>query len=438
MPSIDLSTPTTRRRLKAKKWSRPHWRFISKGRYLGYRRHQSSDAGSWCARVFLSSLREEGKDPYRWTTLATADDKAPADGETVLDYRQALDAAMEWCEQQERQAKGLAPRERGPYTVERAGEDYLRWYKGHRKGFPWARGTFDNHILPALGRFEVAALTSEQIRGWHLKLAKMPPRVRSKDGEGPQFREIEGEDGQRQRKATANKSLTLLKAALNMAYREGRVTSDAAWRRVTAFRGVDAPRVRHLETEEVTRLLTVCEPDFRSLVQGALLTGCRYGELCRLTVGDFLPEVGAVQVRASKGGSPREIFLSEEGAAFFESLTAGRPGRVRLFLREDGEPWQRSHQCRRVKLACEAAGIEPAINFHILRHTYASHYLMNGGSLEALAKQLGHADTRMTLRHYGHLAQQWRAENARSFAPSFGVTPPRNVVRMQPRRRPNL
>ena len=73
-----------------------------------------------------------------------------------------------------------------------------------------------------------------------------------------------------------------------------------------------------------------------------------------------------------------------------------------------------------MRLACEAAQIAPAISFHILRHTYASHYLMGGGSLPALAAQLGHADTRMTVRHYGHLADSWRAEEARRYGPAFG------------------
>jgi integrase len=45
---------------------------------------------------------------------------------------------------------------------------------------------------------------------------------------------------------------------------------------------------------------------------------------------------------------------------------------------------------------------------------------MAGGSLLALATQLGHSDTRMTTRHYAHLAEHWRAEEAKRFSPSFG------------------
>ena len=50
--------------------------------------------------------------------------------------------------------------------------------------------------------------------------------------------------------------------------------------------------------------------------------------------------------------------------------------------------------------ACERAEIEPAITFHILRHTYASRLAMRGVPLNVIAKQLGHSDTRMTEKHY--------------------------------------
>ncbi len=55
-----------------------------------------------------------------------------------------------------------------------------------------------------------------------------------------------------------------------------------------------------------------------------------------------------------------------------------------------------------MRAAYEIAGIEPPISFHILRHTYASLYLMSGGSVPALAAQLGHADTRMTMKQMGN------------------------------------
>ena len=113
-------------------------------------------------------------------------------------------------------------------------------------------------------------------------------------------------DAIRARRATANRNLTVLKAALNHAWQGGRITgSDEAWRRVKPFRGADAARVRYLQIDECTRLLNACEPDFRRLVRGALVTGARYGELCRADVRDFNPDSASLLVRESKGGKPR-------------------------------------------------------------------------------------------------------------------------------------
>jgi len=54
-------------------------------------------------------------------------------------------------------------------------------------------------------------------------------------------------------------------------------------------------------------------------------------------------------------------------------------------------------------VACEAAKISPAVTFHELRHTYASTLAQRGVDLLTISKLLGHADVRITARHYAHL-----------------------------------
>jgi integrase len=73
-----------------------------------------------------------------------------------------------------------------------------------------------------------------------------------------------------------------------------------------------------------------------------------------------------------------------------------------------------------MKAGCEAARVEPEANFHCLRHTYASHAIMNGAPLLVVAKNLGHSDTRMVEKHYGHLAASYIADAIRAAAPKFG------------------
>jgi integrase len=81
-----------------------------------------------------------------------------------------------------------------------------------------------------------------------------------------------------------------------------------------------------------------------------------------------------------------------------------------------------------MKAACKAANIAPPLNFHGLRHTWASLTVMNGAPLLVVAKNLGHTDTRMVERHYGHLAPSFIADEIRRAAPRFGIGSDESVV----------
>ena len=215
-------------------------------------------------------------------------------------------------------------------------KDYLTWIEKHRKpttAREW-RYMARAHVLPALGRLEVAKLTSTKLRKWHEDLAEQSPRLRTRKGEKQRHREQNGDpDAIRARRATANRNLTVLKAALNHAWNgEGSkklTCTDEAWRAVKSFRGADAARVRYLQIDECTRLLNSCAPDFRRLVRAALVTGARYSELCRADVCDFSPDSASLLVREAKGGKPRYIPLDDDGCGVLR-LDRGRasPGRA--------------------------------------------------------------------------------------------------------------
>ena len=99
-----------------------------------------------------------------------------------------------------------------------------------------------------------------------------------------------------------------------------------------------------------------------------------------------------------------------------------------MFTREDGEPWGRSHQFRRMKDACQRARISPAVSFHILRHTHASQLVQRGTPLPVIAAQLGHSDTRICERHYAHLSPSYITETIRSNFPNLNIVEEDNVV----------
>ncbi len=133
---------------------------------------------------------------------------------------------------------------------------------------------------------------------------------------------------------------------MNFAFRDGRVASDEAWRRVQAFRGARLAPHRYLtvEVDEADRLLKACPDDFRRLVRGALESAARLSELARLRVDDFDVNAGTLVVRQSKSGKSRHVVLSPDGAKFFRGVAKGRAGDEVLFLKANGAPWRKAEQ----------------------------------------------------------------------------------------------
>jgi len=145
-----------------------------------------------------------------------------------------------------------------------------------------------------------------------------------------------------------------------------------------------------------------------------------------------------VQLRSRKGRGKLKIYnavLNDEGREFFEQLCADRAGH-QLMFRHDGRieraiergedadgdkgEWREAEQVRLMREACKRAKITPPLGFHQLRHTFASHSVMNGVPLVVVAQNLGHSGTAMVEKHYGNLAPSFVAEAIRKGAPKFG------------------
>lgn len=408
---------TTSRSARAKLPERrePYWTVISAGSAIGYRK--GAKGGTWIGR-----LRDDaGKQHYE--SLGAADDARDPDGLSVFDFGQAQALAREFFAKKTKELRGEVAS--GPYTVDMTLDDYFkeRFAKGS-KGARADQYSAKARISPALGAVLIEKLSTPQIRDWHRALARAPKLLRTKKNAPKRATakiDNEAEVPMRARKATANRILTILKAALNHAFHEGKVADDSPWRKVKPFKGADAPVIRYLKHDESVRLINTCDTDFRGLVHGALVTGCRYSELVRMTVNDFDRNARTAFVAEAKGEKSRHVALNDEGASFFSSLTVGRPGDARIFVREDGNPWGPSQQRRRLMEASQRAAIIPAATFHILRHTYASALAMSGVPLSVIGKQLGHADTRITERHYAHLCPNYVADTVRANLPLLGI-----------------
>ena len=403
----------------------PHWARMDAGAFIGYRRLASGN-GTWIARL----RGDDGKQHYQ--ALGSADDTLVADGVNVFAFGQAQDRARTFFDRKRRELAGHIEERTGPLTVEEVVRGYLvdRRKRGS-KGVTADEVQANARIIPALGAIEAEKLTKRRVDAWLLDLANSPRRLRTgKFATSQATRDFDRQDSDevRRRRSTANRVLTTLKAALNHAFNEGHIGSDDAWRRVKPFREADAAVVRFLSADEQRRLINACQGAFRNLVKGALMTGCRYGELTRLQVGDFNAEAGVVTVRESKAGRPRHVTLGDEGRAMFEQMTVGRPSRDLVFFRDDGRPWRQAHQARPLVEACGRAGIEPPASFHTLRHSYASSLAGRGVPMSVIAHQLGHADTRITEKHYAHLAPNYVTETVRAALPMLGVADDPTII----------
>jgi integrase len=426
----NLDSRTGRKGLKRSSWeggTKVHWQALSDlpGRvHLGYECWKGERTGVWKMRRHVGPRRNVpgAKSPYRHETLGRADDVIDANGQDVLSHAQAIAAIRAKVASPQDDAKKPDP---ATYTVWQAWEDYAKYLEATGKEADDSRARC--HIKPTLGDLVVAKLTATKLRDWLANVANTPAQIRSKAGK-PQYKaKPETEDEIRARRASANRVLTMLKAALNHAYDESHVPSRDAWgRKLKPFEGVETARVRYLTLAEAKRLLNACDVDFRPLVRAGLETGARYSELARLGVKDFNPDAGTLAIHKSKSSKPRHIKLSPKAFKFFASHCAGRSGL--MFTQADGTAWEKNDQSRPMREAVANGKIALPCGFHTTRHTYASHAVMNGMPLVLVAKNLGHKDTRMVEKHYGHLAPDWAADIIMKTAPDYEVPADKTVV----------
>src|SRR4051812_47801701 len=217
-PKIDSRSA----RSKLEERREPYWTVISAGCALGYRK--GLKGGTWIARF----RADDGRQHY--DALGAADDNRDPDGLTAFSFSQAQERAREFFSRKAREIAGHAEPSVGPYTAKAAMEDYLsaRERRGS-KGVRADRYAAEARIVPELGAVEVAKLTSKRIRDWHDALATAPKLRRTKKDAAERRTATFDEDDPeavRARRSTANRLLTILKAALNQAFHDGKAPSD--------------------------------------------------------------------------------------------------------------------------------------------------------------------------------------------------------------------
>jgi integrase len=284
------------------------------------------------------------------------------------------------------------------------------------------RKLLDHHVLPAFASASVGALDRLAVSEWLARLlSDGTSAVRARD---------------------AYRVLRLVLAA----------GVDGGMLAVNPAAGVRLPRVGPVEMlvlnpAEVERLARSIRPPYGVLVNTAAYSGMRAGELAALRVGRLDLLAGRAEVVASitevagrlvagttKTYQRRTVrlprFLCEQLGAYLADRPHGPDDLV--FTMAAGGPLRQSIVSTRLfKPAVRAAGLDPRLRFHDLRHTCASLLIRQGASVKAVQAQLGHASASVTLDRYGHLFPDElehladRLEHARSDAISGGLWPQR-------------
>jgi integrase len=161
-------------------------------------------------------------------------------------------------------------------------------------------------------------------------------------------------------------------------------------------------RIRYLTEDEIDWLLEECKSQkhLHRIVSCAINTGMRRGEILGLRWDQI--RNGFIYVKKSKTKNRREIPINEDLNRVFKEIRKEQGLTSKSVFTYNSRTIQRVE--RAFKGALRRAGIED-FRFHDLRHTFASHVIMRGGSLKDVQELLGHKTMTMTLR-YSHLSQE--------------------------------
>lgn len=189
---------------------------------------------------------------------------------------------------------------------------------------------------------------------------------------------------------TLNLELAYFRAVFNELIRLGEWKCDNPLKSVRPFRTEDS-EMAFLTGDQITLLLEECRrrdhPHLETVVKICLATGARWSEAEELKHSQVTKF--KITYIKTKGRKNRTVPISSE---MYDSLS-GQKGR--LFTECYGA----------FRSAIERTGIDlpPGQLTHVLRHTFASHFMMNGGNILVLQRVLGHTDIKMTMR-YAHFA----------------------------------
>ncbi|MGP1242133.1 phage integrase [Serratia sp. CY37869] len=189
---------------------------------------------------------------------------------------------------------------------------------------------------------------------------------------------------------TMNLEFAYFRAMFNELKRLGHWKGENPIENVTEFK-IDESEMAFLSQDEIQRLLTECENsssrDLSTVVEIALSTGARWSEAQELRRSQVTKH--RITFTKTKSGKNRTVPISE---SLYEKIP-----------KNNGILFSSCYSAFRSAVARTGVELPDGQLTHVLRHTFASHFMMNGGNILVLQKILGHSDIKTTMR-YAHFS----------------------------------
>lgn len=389
-----MGIETVRQRAALAPRREPYWQAVGTGQHVGYRR--TGDGGSWIARHYDPAT---GQRVYQ--ALGALVEFSPGD-----QYTEAIKRARKWFDH-----VALGGRSE-TLTVADAWVRYIE-HQRKRKGAAAcleAEGRCRRHVLndPIAG-LHLAKLAHHHVQAWRDRIAgatALPPcrgpRCRNKAPLPPPRAKLP---------ASVNRDMAPMRAALNLALRDGFVASDMPWRRaLEPMPAASGRRTLYLPMDQRRALVAALPGALSAFVHGLCLLPLRPGALALLKVAELDSRAGTLTVPTDKAGAGRKLLLPKTALDLLRAQSKNKLPAAPLFAREDGHAWAKESWGHGITKAVTAAGLPAGTTAYTLRHSTITDLVAAGLDLFTVAALSG-TSVAMIEKHYGHL-QQDRARDA--------------------------
>lgn len=367
MARNDIDKATVRNKLAPRR--EPYWGApVERGLYVGFRR--LAQGGNWIARYHT----EDRRHVYHSLGPVSAENDYEAAARAAKRWRRTVDAGV--------QADRVL-------TVADVVDQYADALEaeGRAAAAIDARKRFQRTVHgDALGKLRADKLTQRHLEAWmtRLEAGKMTGRKKGLPS-----------------RATINRTLTPLKAALNRAVSRREIPQDRAieWESVKPHRNADGRRVVYLDRDQRRRLLEAAPSDLRDFLSCIALTGCRPGDPAAMIRRDWDSRTGSATFRTKTGA--RVIPVAPAAKALLDRLAKNKLPAAPMFTNE-GEPWTPQAWAPMVKAAAVKAKLPADVVAYTLRHSWITDAIVGGMDPVTVARLTG-TSLAMIEKHYGHL-----------------------------------